>query len=172
MAIRLVQACFSLGLFAYIQTAAVDESLSDYLWRETSNLRQDALNSVFVQGLKNVSLDPIDFGSDVLTFLTKFHQLPKHSIQLLNVVYSNSPEYPFLKYVWSLMWMINWLFLILDNIFDYLRFISFYIGTFNNTFCSIIASLVSRLPVQNKACEKVRERVWQVRSYTFMPQRN
>ncbi|XP_053393350.1 uncharacterized protein LOC123530333 [Mercenaria mercenaria] len=39
------------------------EKLSDYLWSETNELQQAALDTYVVQGLKNGSLDPSDFGA-------------------------------------------------------------------------------------------------------------
>ncbi|XP_053391959.1 uncharacterized protein LOC128554676 [Mercenaria mercenaria] len=45
------------------QDLVVGEDLSDYLWEQTKVERQDALDSVFVQEIKNVSLDPVQFGA-------------------------------------------------------------------------------------------------------------
>ncbi|XP_060552923.1 uncharacterized protein LOC132714159 [Ruditapes philippinarum] len=46
-----------------METVKASDDIADYLWNESKSFQQAALNSAFVQGLKNVSLNPSDFGA-------------------------------------------------------------------------------------------------------------
>ncbi|XP_045193184.2 uncharacterized protein LOC123549293 [Mercenaria mercenaria] len=50
-------------LFVFLENGVVGEQLSDYLWEQTANYHQKALVSNYIQGIKNVSLDPTEFGA-------------------------------------------------------------------------------------------------------------
>lgn len=49
-------------LQAFTASLETSDDFTDYLWSESQSFQLAALNSAFVQGLKNVSLDPSSFG--------------------------------------------------------------------------------------------------------------
>jgi hypothetical protein len=60
-----------------METVKASDNIADYLWNESKSFQQAASNSAFVQGLKNVSLNPSDFGINVFFH---FHTLYIHVI--------------------------------------------------------------------------------------------